>query len=97
MSFDLDASPACIIDHLDKKQVDASKIIFRCKKNCYNRRTQEHIIEWKYVRLDDLKGCWYGKIWVGIVMDEWVSWVITGLLPKNGLIFPARKQFLEFE
>jgi hypothetical protein len=31
------------------------------------------------------------------IMDEWVIWVITGLLPKNGIVLPARKQFLEFD
>lgn len=31
------------------------------------------------------------------ILDEWVIWMVTGLLPKNGLIFPARKQFLELD
>lgn len=31
------------------------------------------------------------------ILDEWVIWVVTGLLPKNGLLHPARKQFLELD
>ena len=28
------------------------------------------------------------------IMDEWITWITTGLLPKNGLIFPVRQEFL---
>ena len=31
------------------------------------------------------------------ITDEWVSWFVTGLLSKKGLIFPARKQFLDLD
>jgi hypothetical protein len=31
------------------------------------------------------------------VLDEWVTWIITGLLLKNGLIDTARQQFVEFK
>lgn len=31
------------------------------------------------------------------IVDEWVIWVVTGLLPKNGLLYPARKQLLELD
>ena len=31
------------------------------------------------------------------LLDEWVIWIMTGLLPKNGLIFLVRKQFLELD
>ncbi len=28
------------------------------------------------------------------ILDEWITWITTGLLPKNGLIFPVRQEFL---
>jgi len=31
------------------------------------------------------------------ILDEWIMWITTGLLPKNGLIFPVRQEFLKLD
>ena len=31
------------------------------------------------------------------IIDEWITWVMTGLLPENGLVFPTRQQFLSMD